>query len=43
VTFAGNRYDCGSKIGYIEANLAIALERPDMADGVRAMATRLLA
>jgi UTP--glucose-1-phosphate uridylyltransferase len=42
VTFDGARYDCGSKTGYIEANLAVALGRPDMADEVRAMATRLL-
>ncbi len=42
VTFDGARYDCGSKIGYLEANLAVALSRPDMADDVRAMATRLL-
>ncbi len=42
VTFDGARYDCGSKAGYIEANLAVALSRPDMADEVRAMATRLL-
>jgi len=43
VTFDGARYDCGSKVGYIEANLALALERPEMADDVRAIATRLLA
>jgi UTP--glucose-1-phosphate uridylyltransferase len=43
VTFDGARYDCGSKTGYIEANLAIALSRADMAVEVRAMATRLLA
>ena len=42
VTFAGKRYDCGSKIGFVEATLAIALEREDMADEVRAMAQRLL-
>jgi UTP--glucose-1-phosphate uridylyltransferase len=42
VTFDGARYDCGSKTGYIEANLAVALSRPDMADDVRAMAVRLL-
>lgn len=42
VTFDGARYDCGSKAGYIEANLAVALSRPDMADEVRAMAKRLL-
>jgi UTP--glucose-1-phosphate uridylyltransferase len=42
VTFDGKRYDCGSKVGYIEANLAIALGRPDMADEVRAIAVDLL-
>ena len=42
VTFAGKRYDCGSKVGFVEATLALALERADMADEVRAMATRLL-
>jgi UTP--glucose-1-phosphate uridylyltransferase len=42
VTFDGSRYDCGSKVGYIEANLAVALSRPDMADEVRVIAQRLL-
>ena len=42
VTFAGKRYDCGSKIGFVEATLAIALQRADMRDEVRAMAKRLL-
>ena len=42
VTFDGARYDCGSKAGYIQANLAIALERDDMADDVRAFALDLL-
>jgi len=42
VTFDGARYDCGSKAGYIQANLAVALERPDMADEVRAFAVDLL-
>jgi UTP--glucose-1-phosphate uridylyltransferase len=43
LTFDGKRYDCGSKVGYIEANLAIALERPDMADEVREIARAMLA
>jgi UTP--glucose-1-phosphate uridylyltransferase len=43
VTFAGKRYDCGSKVGFVEATLALALAREDMADEVRAMALRLLA
>lgn len=42
VTFDGSRYDCGSKVGYIEANLAVALQRPDMAEQVRAIALNLL-
>jgi UTP--glucose-1-phosphate uridylyltransferase len=43
VTFAGRRFDCGSKAGFVEATLALALERPDMAADVRAVAERLLA
>lgn len=42
VTFAGRRFDCGSKTGFIEATLALALEREDLGDDVRAMAKRLL-
>jgi len=42
VTFDGRRFDCGSKVGFVEATLALALERPDMAGDVRAMAKRLL-
>ena len=42
VTFAGRRFDCGSKTGFVEATLALALERDDMGDEVRAMAQRLL-
>ncbi|RZJ98233.1 MAG: UTP--glucose-1-phosphate uridylyltransferase, partial [Novosphingobium sp.] len=42
VTFAGRRFDCGSKIGFVEATLALALERPDMADDIRQIARRLL-
>jgi UTP--glucose-1-phosphate uridylyltransferase len=43
VTFAGRRFDCGSKSGYVEATLALGRERPDMAAEVRAAAERLLA
>lgn len=43
VTFAGKRYDCGSKTGFVEATLAVALEREDMGQDVRAIASRLLA
>ena len=37
-TFHGTRHDCGEKAGFIIANLALALERPDIADTVRAFA-----
>ena len=38
--FKGKRFDCGSKQGYIEANVAFALRRPDLAEGVKAMLRR---
>ncbi|KRA80373.1 UTP--glucose-1-phosphate uridylyltransferase [Altererythrobacter sp. Root672] len=43
VTFAGDRYDCGSKIGFVEATLALSLGREDIGAEVRQMAERLLA
>ena len=42
VTFAGQRFDCGSKLGFVEATLSLALEREDMRDDARAMALRVL-
>jgi UTP--glucose-1-phosphate uridylyltransferase len=42
VTFAGRRFDCGSKIGFVEATLALALERDDMGAEVRTVVERLL-
>jgi UTP--glucose-1-phosphate uridylyltransferase len=42
VTFAGRRYDCGSKLGFVEATMALALERPDLADDVRQVMRKLL-
>lgn len=35
VTFQGTRYDCGDKAGFIQANIAVALEREDLAGPVR--------
>jgi UTP--glucose-1-phosphate uridylyltransferase len=32
--YEGKRFDCGSKIGFLEANLAFALERPDLRERV---------
>ena len=33
--FEGARYDCGDKIGFLEANIAFGLARPDVADDLR--------
>jgi UTP--glucose-1-phosphate uridylyltransferase len=35
--FDGKRYDCGNRAGFLEASIAFALDRPDMADRVKAM------
>tara|TARA_R110001599_G_scaffold83334_1_gene223939 strand:+ start:115 stop:984 length:870 start_codon:yes stop_codon:yes gene_type:complete len=43
MTFNGKRYDCGSKLGYVEANLAMALAHPEIGSDIRAMAEKLLA
>jgi UTP--glucose-1-phosphate uridylyltransferase len=34
--FEGRRFDCGDKLGFLEAQIAFALRRPEMADQVRA-------
>jgi UTP--glucose-1-phosphate uridylyltransferase len=41
VRFDGRSYDCGSKIGFLVANLAFALARPDLAPALRAEARKL--
>ena len=33
--FNGKRYDCGDKLGFLEANLAFGLDREDLRAGVR--------
>ncbi|KKC26518.1 UTP--glucose-1-phosphate uridylyltransferase GalU [Sphingomonas sp. SRS2] len=35
-TFDGDRHDCGDNAGFIQANIALALERPEIADSIRA-------
>jgi UTP--glucose-1-phosphate uridylyltransferase len=34
--FEGERFDCGDKVGFLEAQIAFSLARPDLADDVRA-------
>jgi UTP--glucose-1-phosphate uridylyltransferase len=40
--FEGASFDCGSKVGFLSANVAYALAREDLAPAVRAELTRLL-
>jgi UTP--glucose-1-phosphate uridylyltransferase len=40
--FEGKRYDCGDKVGFIEANVAFALARPDIGPRVRVALEALL-
>ena len=42
VTFSGRRFDCGAHLGYVEANIAMALERPDLAGPLRASMRAML-
>ncbi|MDQ0503806.1 UTP--glucose-1-phosphate uridylyltransferase GalU [Xanthobacter agilis] len=43
VTFDGAIYDCGSKIGFLMANVAYALSRPDIAGDFRLALDQILA
>jgi UTP--glucose-1-phosphate uridylyltransferase len=42
VRFDGAIYDCGSKVGFLAANIAYGLERPDLAPALRAEIARLV-
>jgi UTP--glucose-1-phosphate uridylyltransferase len=42
VKFKGERHDCGSKQGFLRANIAFGLARPDLADALRADMTAYL-
>jgi UTP--glucose-1-phosphate uridylyltransferase len=40
--FDGRSFDCGSKVGFLAANVSYALERPDIAPGFRAEIKKIL-
>jgi len=40
--FDGTSYDCGSKLGFLSANVAYALDRPDLAKDFRAELKKIL-
>jgi UTP--glucose-1-phosphate uridylyltransferase len=39
--FEGKRYDTGDKLDYLRANIELALNRPDLAPGLRALLAEL--
>ena len=41
LVFDGQRFDCGDKLGFLEANLTFALEREDLGPGAREMLARM--
>jgi UTP--glucose-1-phosphate uridylyltransferase len=41
--FEGQRYDCGAKIGYLQATVNLALKHPELADDFRAFLTGMFA
>ncbi len=42
VRYEGETHDCGSPLGFLEANVAFGLEHPEIGDHVRTMVERLL-
>lgn len=40
--YAGRRYDCGNRLGFLEANLALGLSHPEIGADVRRMTKGLL-
>ena len=40
--FEGRRYDCGSKLGYLEATVALALKHPEVSEGFRAYLAEMM-
>jgi UTP--glucose-1-phosphate uridylyltransferase len=40
--YTGGRYDCGNRLGFLEANVAVALHRSDTSAETRALLARLL-
>ena len=41
--YDGQRYDCGSKLGYLQATAAMGLKHPETAEGFRAFLAQLCA
>lgn len=41
-TFSGKRYDCGNKLGFLEATISYALQRPDLGPELRTRLYQIL-
>jgi UTP--glucose-1-phosphate uridylyltransferase len=41
--YRGTTYDCGDKVGFLAANVALALERPDVGPGLRQALKKIIA
>lgn len=42
VVVDGERHDAGDRLGYLRANLAYAIRRPELAEGVRSICREML-
>jgi len=42
VRFSGERHDAGDRLGYLQANIAYALKRPELRDPLRAYMRKVL-
>jgi UTP--glucose-1-phosphate uridylyltransferase len=40
--YEGEAFDCGSKLGFLKANIAYALDRPELAEALRAELRKLV-
>ncbi|MCJ7547798.1 MAG: UTP--glucose-1-phosphate uridylyltransferase, partial [Deltaproteobacteria bacterium] len=40
--FTGDRYDAGDKFGYLQANIASALKRPEIAEKLKEFIKKIL-
>jgi UTP--glucose-1-phosphate uridylyltransferase len=40
--FEGKRYDCGTRVGFVEANVAFALANPELSSRLRPLLARLM-
>ena len=43
LAYRGTTYDCGDKVGFLAANVALGLDRPDIAPALRIALARILA